>query len=92
MSDDMERHLSRGIVPTLLAHADDEGLRDDWLEDEDYWLPEALQLGYLIVLVRDLGPRDRLDALQRDLHRLVEANDADAKRVVTSGVLDTHDP
>lgn len=84
----VERQLSAAVLPALEQHNGDEGLRDDWLARRDTWLTEAEQLAYLIVLVKDLGPEERLPGLQQRLRLLVANGDPDAERVARHPILD----
>ena len=85
---EITRQLSGAVLPALQAHSSDAGLRDDWLVRRDTWVSEAEQLGYLIVLMRDLGPTEQIAGLQQRLRYLVANGDAAAEKVARTGVLD----
>jgi hypothetical protein len=66
--------LSGRVLPELIEHTSDEGLRDCWLQHRDPWMSEVMQLAYTCILVRDLGPRERFGELISGLRSKVAAD------------------
>ena len=48
------------VIPDLEKHSTDELLRDEWLAGVSPGLTRQQRLHYLVLLLRDLGPRERL--------------------------------
>lgn len=57
--------ISRYALPALERYASDEALRDLWLSDG------SQQFGYLAVLLKALGPPERLEGILEEWRRLV---------------------
>jgi hypothetical protein len=69
-----ESDLSGRVLPELIQHTSDEGLRDCWLQHRDPWMSEVRQLAYTCILVRDLGPQERFGELISRLRSKVGAD------------------
>ena len=59
------------MVPALLAHASDEALRDEWLAGRSENLGAMERLLHLSILISEIGPVDRLDAVLEELRQEV---------------------
>jgi hypothetical protein len=64
------------VIGALESRLTDEGLRDDWLMYEDPWQPEVVQVSYLYVLTRAIGPRDANARAKDRLEELLASRDA----------------
>lgn len=68
LSSEMLNILGRLAVPEVVALLPDEALRDHLLQGQHLGTTELMRLTYLAILVRDLGPQDRLAEIEAELH------------------------
>ena len=60
-----------GVLPELLEHASDEALRNEWLSGSSPGLTDMQRLLFAAILVNEIGPDERLNAVVGELRGLV---------------------
>jgi hypothetical protein len=75
------RVRDRGI-PALVRHASDRALRDEWLESADPSMHRTVQASRLAVLIKAIGPSDKLAELEARVRYLAEQGSSDARAAV----------
>lgn len=62
--------ISEQVIPELEKHATDESLRDVWMTGRGSGLTQSQRLLYLVLMLRDLGPQERLTPVVEELWAL----------------------
>ena len=70
--------LENVAVPSLLRHLSDAVLRDEWLEGNAPGLTTLQRLMYLIVLLKEIGPTDRIEEVVLELRQESEGKATEA--------------
>ncbi|MDP9178986.1 MAG: DUF4304 domain-containing protein [Gemmatimonadota bacterium] len=67
--DDVGPVMESVAVPAVIAHINDDALRDEWLMDKSPGLTNVQRLMYLSILLKEIGPQDALSGVVADLKR-----------------------
>lgn len=62
---------AKRVLPDLLEHSTDTALRDEWLRGHAPGLGKMQRLLFLAILLHEIGPRERLEGVLRELRELV---------------------
>jgi hypothetical protein len=65
-------------VPAVIAHLQDEALRDEWLAGNSAGLTDVQRLMYLTILLQEIGPRDALRGVIAELKMKTQGRATDA--------------
>jgi len=61
----------QSVLPELVEHSTDEALRNQWLSGISPGIGGMQRLLYLAILVNEIGPREKLDSVVRELRTSV---------------------
>jgi hypothetical protein len=76
------KELEDRAIPALMEHSNDRLLRDEWLVSEDPFLHPSVQIAYVAVLVRALGPAGKLSDIEARVRYLAAQGASDARAAV----------
>ena len=70
--DVVEDDFRNGLVPVLLEHLTDEGLRDCWMTYRDPSLDPVAQKAFLGILLSRIGPIEKLESVHMEIQEMFE--------------------